>query len=143
MIKRTKILDFRIVSLDNYNTGSVNNQIENVKYINDDITNIHKIDIDFDFVFIWLLNLEFNLYNCDPEEESLNLAYQSDTIKSSLNGQKKIIPKIIYAGSSSKHHNPSKFPTYVYARVGRRGTWGITNSLISTLGCKILQCIRT
>ena len=42
LIKELKKLDFEIVSLDNYSTGSVNNQIENVKYINDDITYIHK-----------------------------------------------------------------------------------------------------
>ena len=68
LIKELKKLDFEIVSLDNYSTGSVNNQIENVKYINDDITYIHKIDNDFDFCFHLAAQSRVQPSFHDPEE---------------------------------------------------------------------------
>ena len=40
LIKELQKLDYQIVSLDNYSTGSKKNQINGVSYINDDITNI-------------------------------------------------------------------------------------------------------
>ena len=48
LIKELQKLDYQIVSLDNYSTGSKKNQIKGVSYINDDINNIDKVFNDFD-----------------------------------------------------------------------------------------------
>ena len=107
--------DFEIVSLDNYSTGSINNQIENVKYINDDITNIHKIDNDFDFCFHLAAQSRVQPSFDDPEESlRVNVLGTSKVLEWS----KKNNTKIIYAGSSSKHHNPSDSPYAMYKYLG-------------------------
>ena len=107
--------DFEIVSIDNYSTGSVNNQIENVKYINDDITNIHKIDNDFDFCFHLAAQSRVQPSFHDPEESlRVNVIGTSKVLEWS----KKNNTKIIYAGSSSKHHNPSDSPYAMYKYLG-------------------------
>ena len=41
----------KVTSLDNYSTGKAANELEEVKYIKDDIENIDKIEIDFDICF--------------------------------------------------------------------------------------------
>ena len=107
--------DFEIVSLDNYSTGSINNQIENVKYINDDITNIHKIDNDFDFCFHLAAQSRVQPSFDDPEESLRANVLGTSKV---LEWSKKNNTKIIYAGSSSKHHNPSDSPYAMYKYLG-------------------------
>lgn len=115
LIKELKRLDFEIVSLDNYSTGSINNQIENVKYINDDITNIYKIDNDFDFCFHLAAQSRVQPSFDDPEESlRVNVLGTSKVLEWS----RKNNTKIIYAGSSSKHHNPSDSPYAMYKYLG-------------------------
>lgn len=115
LIKELKKLDFEIVSLDNYSTGSVNNQIENVRYINDDITNIYKIDNDFDFCFHLAAQSRVQPSFNNPEESlRVNVIGTSKVLEWS----KKNNTKIIYAGSSSKHHNPSDSPYAMYKYLG-------------------------
>tara|TARA_B100001248_G_scaffold3325_1_gene2637 strand:+ start:31432 stop:32280 length:849 start_codon:yes stop_codon:yes gene_type:complete len=115
LIKELNRLDFEIVSLDNYSTGSINNQIENVKYINDDITNIYKIDNDFDFCFHLAAQSRVQPSFDDPEESlRVNVLGTSKVLEWS----RKNNTKIIYAGSSSKHHNPSDSPYAMYKYLG-------------------------
>ena len=51
LIKELLKKDYEIVSLDNYSTGNRNNELDGVKYINTDITNIDSLDTDFDLCF--------------------------------------------------------------------------------------------
>src|SRR5210317_2144579 len=51
LIKHLVKNDYLVTSIDNYSTGSINNEIKGVKYINDDIENINKIKNNFDLCF--------------------------------------------------------------------------------------------
>ena len=44
LVKKT---NNKIVSLDNYSTGAIDNEIEGARYINDDIENIFKLKTNF------------------------------------------------------------------------------------------------
>ena len=98
----------KVVSLDNYSTGYKLNEIEGVKYFNLDIEEIQNItDIDFDICFHLAAQSRVLPSFENPEE----------SIRVNVNGTMKVMEwamkrnvKVIYAGSSSKHHNPSDSP---------------------------------
>ena len=100
--------DIKVVSLDNYSTGYKQNEIEGVKYFNLDIEEIENItDIDFDICFHLAAQSRVQPSFEDPEE----------SIRVNVNGTMKVMEwamkrtvKVVYAGSSSKHHDPSDSP---------------------------------
>ena len=51
LIKELSKKNYNIISLDNYSTGNINNEVEGVTYINADITKIDSLDTDFDLCF--------------------------------------------------------------------------------------------
>ena len=115
LIKELQKLDYQIVSLDNYSTGSKKNQINGVIYINDDITNIDKVFNDFDLCFHLAAQSRVQPSFDDPEESlRVNVIGTSKV----LEWGKKNNTKIIYAGSSSKHHKPSDSPYAMYKFLG-------------------------
>ena len=97
-----------VVSLDNYSTGSKFNEIKGVKYYNEDIENIGNIeDTDFDICFHLAAQSRVQ-----PSFENPN-----ESVRVNINGTMKVMEwsrqrsiKVIYAGSSSKHHDPSDSP---------------------------------
>ena len=97
-----------IVSLDNYSTGKKSNELEGVKYFNLDIEEIHFIkDLDFDTCFHLAAQSRVQPSFEDPQE----------SIRVNVTGTMKVMEwaknrsvKVIYAGSSSKHHDPSESP---------------------------------
>jgi UDP-glucose 4-epimerase len=97
-----------VVSLDNYSTGSKFNEIEGVKYYIEDIENIVNIqDTDFDTCFHLAAQSRVQ-----PSFEN-----PSESLRVNVNGTMKVMEwarqrsiKVIYAGSSSKHHDPSDSP---------------------------------
>ena len=98
---------FKITSLDNYSTGRNDNEIVGVKYINDDIENIVKLDVEFDTCFHLAAQSRVQPSFDDPEEcLRVNV---TGTLKV-MNWARDKNVKVIYAGSSSKHHNPSDSP---------------------------------
>ena len=97
-----------VVSLDNYSSGSKFNEIEGVKYYIEDIENIVSIqDTDFDTCFHLAAQSRVQ-----PSFEN-----PSESLRVNVNGTMKVMEwarqrsiKVIYAGSSSKHHDPSDSP---------------------------------
>lgn len=96
-----------ITSLDNYSTGSKDNEIEGVKYINSDIESIDQLNPKFDLCFHLAAQSRVQPSFEDPQE----------SIRVNVNGTMKVMEwakkqsvKVIYAGSSSKHHDPSDSP---------------------------------
>ena len=97
-----------VVSLDNYSSGSKFNEIEGVKYYIEDIENIVSIqDTDFDTCFHLAAQSRVQ-----PSFEN-----PSESLRVNVNGTMKVMEwarqrsiKVIYAGSSSKHHDPSDYP---------------------------------
>ena len=115
LIKELKNQGFDIVSIDNYSTGDKKNEIPGVTYINDDILNIFKLNLDFDFCFHLAAQSRVQP-SFDAPQESLRV---------NVNGTSAVMEwakdnnvKVIYAGSSSKHHEPSDSPYAMYKFLG-------------------------
>ena len=117
MIKQLVKNDFKVTSIDNYSTGSINNEIKGVEYINDDIENIHKIQTNF--------NLCFHLAAQSRVQPSFD--NPNESLRVNVNGTSRVMEwaknnntKVIYAGSSSKHHDPSDSPYAMYKFLGEQ-----------------------
>ena len=107
LIKSLLDLNFELVSIDNYSTGLKINELEGVKYIEDDILNIDNIVNDFDLCFHLAAQSRVQPSFDNPEE----------SLRINVNGTSRVMEwsklnntKVIYAGSSSKHHKPSESP---------------------------------
>jgi len=97
-----------IISLDNYSTGSKENELNSVEYVKGDIDLINEFDNqDIDYCFHLAAQSRVQPSFEDPEE-SLRVNVQG-TLKV-MEWAKKNRVKVLYAGSSSKHHDPSDSP---------------------------------
>ena len=115
LIKELKNKEFEVVSLDNYSTGDEKNEIPGVTYINDDIINIFKLDKDFDICFHLAAQSRVQPSFEDPEESlRVNVVGTSKV----MDWAHKNKVKVVYAGSSSKHHDPSDSPYAMYKFLG-------------------------
>ena len=115
LIKGLKELNFELVSLDDYSTGLKANELDGVQYIKDDILNINNIVNDFDFCFHLAAQSRVQPSFDNPEE----------SLRINVNGTSRVMEwsklnntKVIYAGSSSKHHKPSESPYAMYKFLG-------------------------
>ena len=110
--------DYEVYSLDNYSTGSTNNHVKGANYINDDINNINLINqlkSNIDICF----HLAANARVQPSFDKSSKYFYSnvSGTLQI-MEWAKKTKSKVIYAGSSSKHHDPSDSPYAMYKFLG-------------------------
>lgn len=115
LIKGLKELNFELVSLDDYSTGLKANELDGVQYIKDDILNIYNIVNDFDFCFHLAAQSRVQPSFDNPEK----------SLRVNVNGTSRVMEwsklnntKVIYAGSSSKHHKPSESPYAMYKFLG-------------------------
>ena len=115
LIKGLKELNFELVSLDDYSTGLKANELDGVQYIKDDLLNINNIVNDFDFCFHLAAQSRVQPSFDNPEE----------SLRVNVNGTSRVMEwsklnntKVIYAGSSSKHHKPSESPYAMYKFLG-------------------------
>tara|TARA_B100000900_G_C20598366_1_gene724393 strand:+ start:3256 stop:4116 length:861 start_codon:yes stop_codon:yes gene_type:complete len=108
LIKELKNQDYDVVSLDNYSTGSLDNHISGVNYIDLDLEDISKIsEFNFDYCFHLAAQSRVQPSFQNPQE----------SFRVNTSGTMKVLEwvrdnniKLVYAGSSSKHHNPSDSP---------------------------------
>ncbi len=108
LIKELKNQDCDVISIDNYSTGSKDNHIKGVKYIDLDIEDISKIsESNFDYCFHLAAQSRVQPSFENPQE----------SLRVNASGTMKVLEwvrcnniKLVYAGSSSKHHNPSDSP---------------------------------
>ena len=108
LIKSLLKKDIKVVSLDNYSTGYKLNEMKGVKYYNLDIEEIDKInEQDFDICFHLAAQSRVQPSFDDPQE----------SVRVNVTGTTRVMEwakinniKVIYAGSSSKHHDPSDSP---------------------------------
>ena len=108
LIKNLIKKEFEVVSLDDYSTGSISNEINGVKYLKMDIEDIAEIkEKKFDICFHLAAQSRVQPSFEDPEE-SVRVNVLGTTRV--LEWAKKNSVKVIYAGSSSKHHDPSDSP---------------------------------
>ena len=108
LIKKLIENGYYVTSLDNYSTGNKLNEIERVNYLDLDIEEILNIkEKDFDICF-HLAGQSRVQPSFDDPQESLRVNVNG-TIKV-MEWAKKNNTKVIYAGSSSKHHDPADSP---------------------------------
>jgi len=108
LINSLVLKKLKIVSLDNYSTGCKENEIESVEYVKGDIESINQFDNQqFDYCFHLAAQSRVQPSFQDPEE----------SFRSNVTGTLKVMEwakknkvKVLYAGSSSKHHDPSDSP---------------------------------
>jgi|TARA_A100001015_G_scaffold229430_1_gene259414 UDP-glucose 4-epimerase len=108
LIKHLLNNGYIVVSLDDYSTGIKSNEFEGAQYLNKDIEDIMTItDSDFDVCFHLAAQSRVQPSFDNPQE----------SVRVNVSGTTKVMEwammnnvKVIYAGSSSKHHDPSDSP---------------------------------
>lgn len=128
LIEYLLIKGHKVTSIDNYSLGFKHNHIEGAKYIELDINDIDSLDKDFELVF--------HLAALSRVQPSFNKP--SETFHSNVNGTQKVCEfvrlcnaKLVYAGSSSRWHDPSQSPYAFTKHIGEeichlyRGTYGL------------------
>lgn len=107
LIKKLIEKGYDVTSIDNYSTGTNKNEVIGAKYVKDDIENILKLKMNFDVCF--------HLAAQSRVQPSFDDAQES--VRVNVTGTTRVMEwakinnvKVIYAGSSSKHHDPSDSP---------------------------------
>ena len=104
-----------VQSLDNYSTGTVKNEVDGCKYWHGDISTIDNIDKDYDLIFHLAAQSRVQpSFESPTETFKVNVEGTETVCKFALN----IGAKVVYAGSSSKHHNPATSPYAMYKYLG-------------------------
>ena len=107
LIKKLVREGHKITSIDNYSTGTKSNEVKGVEYINLDIALIDQLGSEFDICFHLAAQSRVQPSFEDPQESiRVNV---TGTMKV-MEWAKKYNVKVIYAGSSSKHNDPSDSP---------------------------------
>ncbi len=104
-----KLIDegHNVTCLDDYSTGTNENEVKEAKYINDDIENIIKLKMRFDICFHLAAQSRVQPSFDNPQESvRVNIIGTTRVMEWAKNNN----VKVIYAGSSSKHHDPSDSP---------------------------------
>lgn len=117
-----------VTSIDDYSLGFKHNHIEGAQYIDLDINDIHLLEKDY--------HLVYHLAALSRVQPSFNKP--SDTFHSNVNGTQKVCEfvrlcnaKLVYAGSSSRWHDPSQSPYAFTKHLGEeickmyRGIYGL------------------
>ena len=115
LIKRLVSEGHRVVSLDDYSTGDRSTHIEGVKYINADIETIEYLKGEYDVCYHVAALSRIQPSFDDPTE----------CFRVNVKGTESVMEwarhnniKVVYAGSSSKHHSPSDSPYAMYKYLG-------------------------
>jgi len=106
---------YDVTSIDDYSAGLKKNEVEGAEYINLDIEMVDNIDNDFDLCFHLAARSRVQPSFSDPTEY----------FRVNVNGTMKIMEwakknkvKVVYAGSSSRHHDPTDSPYAMYKFLG-------------------------
>ncbi len=104
-----------VQSLDNYEIGTSKNEIGRCHYHWGDINSIYLMDKDFDLIYHLAA-----LSRIQPSFENPVHTFETNTVgtQSVCEFAKRINAKVIYAGSSSRWHNPYQSPYACYKHLG-------------------------
>ena len=106
-----------VISIDNYSFGKKENEHKNVKYINDDLENIHSINEPIDICFHLAAKARVQPSFDDPVDYFRVNAKGTMEV---MEWAKKNNVKVVYAGSSSKHFSPEDSPYAMYKFLGEQ-----------------------
>mgnify|MGYP001247909693 CR=1 FL=1 len=109
--------DFNVYSIDDYSAGSELNHLKGVSYIKGDVVDIFDHFDKNDF------NICFHLAGLSRIQPSFTNPH--DTFHANTLGTQKVLEwcrtnntKVVYSGSSSKHHDPYQSPYALYKYLG-------------------------
>ena len=104
-----------VYSLDNYDSGLVENEIEGCTYLIGDIESIYLMDKDFDLIYHLA-----GLSRIQPSYKNPRETFRVNTVgtQAVCEFARKIGAKIIYAGSSSRWHDPYQSPYACFKHLG-------------------------
>jgi UDP-glucose 4-epimerase len=107
LIKRLLDEGHNVSSLDNYDSGLVENEIEGCNYHRGDIEQISLMDKDFDLIYHLAGRSRIQYSFITPDE-----TFRVNTIGTQkvCEFAKEINAKVVYAGSSSQWHEPLQSP---------------------------------
>jgi len=115
LIKRLLKEGHEIVSLDNYETGFKENHVENATYIEGDIETILYIDGKYDLVY-HLAALSRIQPSFEDPTETFRVNTRGSHCVAEWARQKNA--KVVYAGSSSRWHDPLQSPYAAFKHMG-------------------------
>ena len=133
LIKKLLNEGYNVHSLDNYEVGLKENEVDGCNYHVGDIENIHLMDKDFDLIFhLAALSRIQPSFNNPTETFRVNTIGTQDVCEfARLSGA-----KVIYAGSSSRWHNPYQSPYAACKHMGEEAckmykkTYGINIEIV-------------
>jgi UDP-glucose 4-epimerase len=106
---------FNVTSVDDYSSGLKSNEVKGAKYINLDIESIDKVDGKFDLcIHLAAKSRVQPSFKTPTEYFRVNVQGTMQIME----WAKKNKVKVVYAGSSSKHHDPSDSPYAMYKYLG-------------------------
>ena len=115
LVKHLKFDRHSVVVLDDYCTGTKQNHIEGVKYIEGDIEMVEYLNTDFDLIYHLAAQSRVQPSFDDPTQTfRVNVKVTESVMEFAR--AKNI--KVVYAGSSSKHHDPTDSPYAQYKYLG-------------------------
>ena len=115
LIKELLKENHKIHSLDDYSAGLKENEIDGVLYHSGDINSIHLMDKDFDLIYHLAA-----LSRIQPSFTFPNKTFESNVVgtQNVCEFASKNNIRLIYSGSSSKHHNPRLSPYAMSKYIG-------------------------
>ena len=115
LIKRLIYESHTVVSVDNYSIGTQENHISGAIYHELDTNDISNLPNDFDLIFHLA-----GLSRIQPSFLQPNKTFKANAcgVEAVLEWARAKKTKIIYSGSSSKHHNPYQSPYAFYKYIG-------------------------
>lgn len=115
LIKRLVSEGHNVESIDNYDSGLVSNHVEGCNYHTGDIESIDLMDKDFDLIYHLA-----GLSRIQPSFKNPSETFRVNTIGTErvCSFAKEINAKLIYAGSSSRWHDPFQSPYACYKHMG-------------------------
>lgn len=115
LIKRLVDEGHQVLSLDDYSTGTKGNHIQGVTYWRGDIETIEFLDGKFDLCY----------HIAAQSRVQPSFEEPTECFRVNVKGTQAVMEwaraknvKVIYAGSSSKHHDPSDSPYAMYKYLG-------------------------
>jgi UDP-glucose 4-epimerase len=115
LIKRLVSEGHNVESIDNYDSGLVSNHVDGCNYHTGDIESIYLMDKDFDMIYHLA-----GLSRIQPSFKNPTETFRVNTIgtESVCSFAKEINAKVVYAGSSSRWHDPFQSPYACYKHMG-------------------------
>jgi UDP-glucose 4-epimerase len=118
LIQRLILEGYQVFSLDNYSTGSRDNELSSVTYVKGDIESIDQFNTqNFDLCFHLAAQSRVQ-----PSFENPDESFRVNVLGTTkvMEFAKKNNIRVTYAGSSSRHHEPSDSPYAMYKYLGEQ-----------------------